>query len=274
MAYKINIDIGGMCLFVAQPSTAVGVPDRMHVLMPSTPPGGEHANHRHLPVLAFDAAYQADSKLELSTGMQVHILLRELVVKINGSDAGLKICPDIADLTPITSTLKPDVLGKDSQSLTTSRITLEDGQMAGLFPGVCWEWQGQVKRLAHIVRWLIDVPSDPPFELELRNLRSDTLAFKIPLRPKPGATDLIKLNIFHVPPGDLPLEPGEPEQPAYNAPAPHFEPYYTLFDPPPPVRVPLFRSVEGCKPLGGSGCTKIQEAGGSPYTCMVAGVTL
>jgi hypothetical protein len=143
-----------------------------------------------------------------------------------------------------------------------------------VYPGACWKWQGQVRKLAHIVRWIIDVPTDPPFNLELCKLGTKDVVLKIPLQPKPGAGDVIRLNILHVPPDDLPLEKIEPMIPGDDSPAPHFAAYYTLFDPPLTVPVPLFRSVDTCTPKGGSGCTKLQDAGGSPFTCMVGGVTI
>ena len=273
MAYKVNIDIGGSCLFVARPSSDAGAPDRMHVLMPAKHPG-PHGDHRHIPVLSFDAAFQQGSTLDLNTGQEVYVLLREIEVLFGGSGATLKICPDIADLTQAGSKLADGVLGNDDKELLTSRVTLEAGRSYGVFPGACWKWKGDVRRLAHIVRWQIDVPADPPFYVELRELRTGTEMYKIPLQPELGKGDVIKLNIYHVPPEDLPLEKTVEDTPADDSPAPHFAAYYGLFTPPLSLPVPLFRTVDACTPYGGTGCTKLQDAGGSPFTCMVGGVTL
>jgi len=102
-----------------------------------------------------------------------------------------------------------------------------------------------------------------PFYVELRELRTGTEMYKIPLQPELGKGDVIKLNIYHVPPEDLPLEKTVEDTPADDSPAPHFAAYYGLFTPPLSLPVPLFRTVDACTPYGGTGCTKLQDAGGA-----------
>lgn len=275
MAYNLNLDIGGLCLFVSQPSTSAGVPDRMHVLMPANVGADSgHVGHRHIPLLVFDATYLTGFNIPPKT-MMVHILLRELTVEIPGPGASLFRCPDIVDLTPVVGKpLRKGVLALDPLNLTTSRVTMAAGRMNGLYPGVCWGWDpGQTRRMAHRVRWTAMFDDTGPFKLKLNELRTGNPNREISLTAQPGTPlDSIDLTIVHCPPDDLPVEiaPVGPA-PEYDAPAPHFDAYFSLFDAGANVRVPLFRSVEGCMAFEGTGCEKLQDEGGSPYTCMVAG---
>ena len=294
MAYKLNIDFAGMCLFVPRTDGA----DRMHVVLPAMAghSEGEHSTHRHIPLLVFDPAYLAVEDEEgnplpeantVPKGMLVSkLLLRDLVatIAVDGMEADICLCPDILDLKDVVGNkLISDVLTTDPGKRAVARVDLRAGRMTALNPGVCWEWiPGQAQRVAHRVRWTVDIAGDepePPLLLHLDGLHGTS--GKDPLKFRPlgtGGSRAIQLTVLHSPPGDVPPDPGHPEKPPYNAPAPHFEGYYGLFENNVPVRVPLFRSVNGCTPKGtqSGGCDKCivdAEMGGSPYTCMVTGLT-
>src|SRR4051812_32305155 len=115
-----------MCLFVAQPSAA-----RMDVVLPSMGGGGEHSNHRHVPLLVFDAAHLdlKDIDPKVLSGLKVHIPLRHLAFEVSGTTAPiLSLCADMADLKPVTTThvLAEGILddGKPVAKELASRITL------------------------------------------------------------------------------------------------------------------------------------------------------
>ncbi|HET7462691.1 MAG TPA: hypothetical protein VFJ82_15660, partial [Longimicrobium sp.] len=268
--YTLNIEFAGLCLFVAQASTGAGVPNKMHVVMPVRAGGGEHSLHRHVPLLVFNTGH-LNGKAPVP-GVDAHVLLRDLFFELPGTGASLKICPDIADLTPVTTghPLIPGVL--EDSDLITTRFTLVNGEMTGLFAGACWEWTaGEVRRIAHRVRWTAKMP-DEELSLELKGLHPEGDPMTITLKPL-GTDPIITLEVHHSPPGDLPPEAGEPEEPALDEEAQHFGTYYSLFPAGTPVQVPKFKSVKACTPKGGTGCELLGDQGGSPYTCMVAGYT-
>jgi hypothetical protein len=273
VAFTLNIDFAGMCLFVAKPSAG-----RMYVVLPSAGGGGEHSDHRHVPLLVFDAAHLDLTGIPpaLLSGLKVHVPLRHLSFTVPGTAPVLSLCPDMADLTPVAKghALLDGVLddGNPAPDELASRITLETGKIAGLFPGACWQWANTVRRVAHKVRWSATLEG-ASFSLDLTALRAEGTQRTIALRPLPTGNGTITLKVHHSPPGDLPPEQGTPERPVYNAAAPHFEGYYTLFEGDLPAEVPLFRTVQGCNATGGADCTPISDMGGSPYTCMVAGIT-
>jgi hypothetical protein len=273
VAFTLNIDFAGMCLFVAKPSES-----RMYVVLPSMGGGGEHSDHRHVPLLVFDGAHLdlKDIDPKILSGLKIHIPLRHLAFEVSGTTAPtLSLCADMADLTKVTTghPLRDGVLsGMPVPDELASRITLKTGAIAGLFPGACWQWANTVRRVAHKVRWSAKLDG-ASFPLDLTALRAEGTPKTIALRPLPGSDGTITLKVHHSPPGDLPPEQGTPEKPVYNASAPHFEGYYTLFEGDPSVEVPLFRSVQGCKSEVETNCKPISDMGGSPYTCMVAGIT-
>lgn len=294
MAYKLNIDFAGMCMFVPRTDGA----DRMHVVLPAMAghSEGEHSTDRHIPLLVFDPAYLAvedkdgnplPDAVTVPKGVYLSkLLLRDLVatIAVTGMEADVCLCPDILDLKDVVGNkLVADVLTTDGGHRTVARVDLRAGGMTALSPGACWEWiPGQAQRIAHRVRWTVDIAGaepEPPFLLQLDGLHGTS--GKVPLKLRPlgtGGSRAINLMVLHSPAGDIPPDPGNPEKPSYNASAPHFEGYYGLFDVGVPVRVPLFRSVNGCTPKGtqSGGCDKCTldvDMGGSPYTCMVTGLT-
>ena len=273
MAFTLRITFSGLCLFVPEPVS--GGTGRMHVLMPGMFGHHHHGMDRHVPVLAYDAGYLVQGGPPMGVPALAK-LTGHKVIPVAGEAAELALCDHIVDLREITGRpVDPDHLGADTKRKLVSRVTLGAGAMTRVSPGVCWEWRpGEFRPIAHRVEWEI-----PDVQGDRLTLVSEPIAggggsrILGTLFPRDG---LLSLDVFHETPQDLPPDP----MPVDHQPTPelgehpkHFSSYYGLFGGPVPVVMPRYwGALSDCPPLANPCAIIPPEMGGTPFTCLVAGV--
>ncbi|SOD03324.1 hypothetical protein SAMN05216486_11019 [bacterium JGI 053] len=274
---EVRIIVSGLCLFA--PDSGL-----MHVLMP-----GSSAPHRHVAILEFDVAHLSQG----STGrarVTAQYSLRDLMVTFpkstDGSSVTPTLCQQIGNLRAVTGNgVKPGLLQANPSGPLASRVTMQSGKNTLVQVGdACWNVPGlppQPRRLAHRALWSIPGVVDGALNLAPTRFDGTTPApisfpplFPILLPPEDNPngppSDVIRLFLHHVPGDDLPPDPATPNRPTtlpYTA--PHFPMFYSLFDSPASTPVPELVSETECDLPGA--CKPIQFAGGSPFTCMLAG---
>jgi hypothetical protein len=273
MAFTLRITFSGLCLFVPE---AVGDPGtgRMHVLMPSM--GGHHHDpaDRHIPVLSYDAGYLVQGAGTLGVTSVAKLTGYQLAFG-TGDAASTALCSQIVNLKEVTGRdVDADHLGADSKKKLVSRVTLREGAITRVAPGVCWEWKpGEFRPVAHRVEWEIeDVPGDS------LTITGQALRGGGPdraLGTLHAVDGRINLEILHETPQDLPPDPlpMEHQHPPMPGDSPkHFTAYYGLFGEPVPIVLPRYwGKLSECPPLPG-GCPEIPpDMGGTAFTCLVGG---
>lgn len=261
---KVNILFSGLCLFVPKRG-ADPLRGMMHVLLPHHHHGG--AADRHAAALRFDSAHLRAASPSPSL-IFAQVLLRDRAFQIANGNAELKLCAQIVDLRPVTGT-SIDPLSSTTTDRIDSRVTLGSGKMTAVSPGHCWKWDPEGTRpLAHQALWTMDV-TDGSLTLLLQHLRKAEET-EVTLHPIDG---VINLEVHHVPHGDLPLDPPVHQAPPPETQPPHFRAFYDVFGPSTPVLLPRYKGpLVDCGSLQDP-CPVIPELGGSPFTCMMAGVT-
>lgn len=267
MAFNLNINYSGLCMFVPK-AAASGAPSRMHVLLPKAR-GHEHGEDRHVPILWFDAAHL---RQDVSAGDGVFVLrsLMQRTIIVPGTGASTEVKKDIVNLRSVTNRpVDDDHLGRDTRGQLVSRVTLEAGKMCAIAPGAIWEWApSEFRHMAFQVVWTIENMSDVSLTLQLRDFSGNVIETLQPLYPlDPAGKNEINLFIHHVPAGDL---PPEPEQNAHE-PEPgfmplHFLSFYSVFGGAVPMRLP---KLWGTDPQSRSFKT-LTDRGGSPFNCILA----
>jgi hypothetical protein len=273
MAFTLRITFSGLCLFVPEP---VGAGGRMHVLMPGM---FEHPNHgaeRHVSVLAYDTGHLvAGSPL---TGISALAKLAGHTFSPAGSGAAadLKLCSQIVNLREVTNQpVDPDHLGADVKKKLVSRVTLGAGKITRVSPGVCWEWgPGEFRPIAHQVEW--EVPNVQGDRITLVSEPIDGGGTSRALGTLFPVDGRVNLKVFHEMQQDLPPDPlpiADQPKPKPGDSPPHFAAYYDLFGGPVPTRMPKYRGeLDDCPALPDPCAVLPPDLGGTPFTCLVAGV--
>lgn len=275
MAFTLRITFSGLCLFVPEPASASGTTGRMHVLMPGMFGHHHHGADRHVPVLAYDAGYLVPG----SQAMGVPALAKltgHTFTPVAGDLADTRLCSHIVDLREITGrSVDPDHLGADTKRRLVARVTLGAGRITRVSPGVCWEWRpGEFRPIAHRVEWEIpDVQGDQLTLLTEPISGGSGRRMLGTLYPRDG---LVNLEVFHetpqdLPPDPMPVEHQSPPMPGENP--KHFSAFYGLFGGPVPIVLPRYwGTLADCPPLADPCAVLPPEMGGTPFTCLVAGV--
>jgi hypothetical protein len=84
---------------------------------------------------------------------------------------------------------------------------------------------------------------------------------------------VINVGVHHVPHGDLPLDPPVHLPPSPETQPPHFRAFFHVLGPSVPVVLPRYKGPPADCPPQDDPCPSLPELGGSPFTCMVAGLT-
>jgi hypothetical protein len=272
MAFTLRITFSGLCLFVPE-AAGGGATGRMHVLMP-----GMFAHHhagpdRHLAVLSYDAGSLVKGARVLGVPT-LGTLDRHVLEFGSGDTADLGLCGHIPDLKEVTGRgVDPDHLADDRQGKLMSRVTLRSGRIVGVAPGVCWEWQGGTRPIAHKVMWEIPDVEGDGLEIEARPLGGGGLARPLGmLFPTNGQ---LQLEVHHDTSENLPPAPLPVSRQAIPAPGDeprHFSAFYDVFGEGVTRVLPRYREADDCPPVANP-CKSLPEwMGGTPYTCLVAGV--
>jgi len=273
MAFKLLIEISGMCMFVPKPQLReADPPDRMFVLLPR--PEHEHGADRHVAVLAFDSALLRADATDPDDSI-VLTSLDDLELHVPGETPDLFVCPEIPNLRVVTvRPVDSALLGPDPDpSRLLSRVELNGGQMTAVDPGACWEWPaGAFRNMAFRVRWQVDFAAAESLHLVLTDL-SGGGDRTIELHPLPamdeGEPGVIAIRVLHVPAEDLPPTPEEHhDTPPFGFEPEHFRSFFRLFGEALPVVLPkLWGPGDFC---GTPVCPSILGEGGSPFNCIVA----
>ena len=274
MAFTLRITFSGLCLFAPE-TTPGGTTGRMHVLMPGMFGHHHHGEDRHVPMLAYDAGHLLQGSPAMGS-LTVAKLTGYKLAPVEGESADVRMCSHIVDLREITNRpVDPDHLRADTRKKLVSRVTLGAGRITRVAPGVCWEWRpGEFRPIAHRVEWEI-----PEMEGDRLTLVADPISGGGAAKPLGTLFPIdgrINLEIIHETPQDLPPDP----LPLEHQPVPmpgespkHFSAFYGLFGGPVPIVLPRYWGKLGDCPTLPGGCDLIPPAmGGSPYTCLVAGV--
>lgn len=274
MAFTLRITFSGLCLFVPE-AAGEGGTGRMHVLLPGM--FGHHhcGTDRHVAALSYDAGALVQGGPVL--GVPVMARLDRQTLSFGGGDtASLSLCAHIPDLKGITGQgVDPDHLADDTRGKLVSRVTLRAGQITRVAQGVCWEWEGEFRPMAHRVEWEIDIPDLDADRLTVIATPLGGGASKSlgTLFPNEG---LLSLTVYHdtvdnLPPDPLPAE----HQPTLNPgqEAPHFAAFYGVFGGPVPMKLPRYwGKLADCPPLE-NGCAPLPpDMGGNAFGCVSAGV--
>ncbi|HEX2076138.1 MAG TPA: hypothetical protein VHG08_00465 [Longimicrobium sp.] len=275
MAFTLRITFSGLCLFVPE---AVGgrTTGRMHVLLPGMF-GHHHAGaDRHIAALSYDAGSLVQGGPML--GVPSLATLSGLALELGSGDtAELGLCGHIPDLKEITGRpVDRDHLGADTRGKLAARVTLGAGRITRVAPGVCWEWRpGEFRPIAHKVEW------------EIPRVKGDRLAVTAtPLggggAPRPLGTlfptnGRLSLEVHHDTSENLPPDPVPVAQqavPALGEHPRHFSAFYEVFGGPVPTLLPRYRGPRTDCPGIANPCETLEEEmGGTPYTCLAAGVS-
>jgi hypothetical protein len=273
MAFTLRITFSGLCLFVPE-ATGGGTTGRMHVLMPGMF-GHHHAGaDRHVPVLSYDSGALVQDGAAL--GVPAMARLTGYALSFGGGDtAALQLCGHIPDLREITNQpVDPDALAGDTRQKLVARVTLGAGGITGVAPGVCWEWGGEFRPIAHQLRW--EIPGVQGDRLTIVGTPLGGGGASRPLGTLFPTEGLLSLNVLHetvenLPPDPLPAEhqpglmPGE--QP------PHFAAYYAVFGGPVPMEIPRYwGKLSDCPPIANPCVALPPDMGVTAYTCIMAGV--
>jgi hypothetical protein len=273
MAFTLRITFSGLCLFAPE-AAGGGTTGRMHVLLPGM--FGHHHDgvDRHVAVLSYDAGALVQGGPPL--GVPAMARLTGHALSFGGGDtASLQLCGHIPDLKAVTDqAVDPDTLAGDTRQKLVSRVTLGAGSITGVAPGVCWEWQGEFRPIAHQVRW------------EIPNMEGDRLTVVAtplggggvsrPLGTLFPTDGLLSVSVLHetvenLPPDPLPAE-HQPELRPGEQPR-HFAAYFGLFGGPVPMVIPRYwGKLADCPPLANP-CTALPpDMGLTAFGCIVAGV--
>ncbi|WP_420126200.1 hypothetical protein [Longimicrobium sp.] len=275
MAFTLRITFSGLCLFVPEPATPGGTTGRMHVLMPGMFGHHHHGADRHVPVLAYDTGHLVQGAAAMGVSALAKLTGHELVIA-DGDGANLHLCDHIVDLRGVTGRgVDPDHLGPDTKRKLVSRVTLGAGEITGVSPGVCWEWRpGEFRPIAHRVQWDIPDVQGDSLILETAPIGGGGASRALgTLFPVDGR---VNLEVFHETPQDLPPDP----MPMDHQPAPmpgdhpkHFSAFYGVFGGPVPMVLPRYwGTLADCPPLADPCAILPPQMGGTPLTCLVAGV--
>jgi hypothetical protein len=281
MPFTLKVSFTGMCLFVPDA-------DRMHVLLPGTagghggaPAGGgsrhEGHDHRgegggnggghgghveaHAARLVFDTAHLRPNGVRLD-GIPASISLRNLLLELPAS--GRAFAGQLpADLVRVNRAIRPEVFDPaTAQDLLTSRVTLRSGRCTDHDPGACWDWDNGPRAMSHVVEWSIeDFPGDS-LENPLQLLGGAAGGRVGPFFPVNGE---VLLEVWHVPPAELPPVDDLPVVPSPGDEAHHFAAFDRLLQAP-VGRLPRFSGL-GCSTPGQG---KFRDKGRVGYSCMSA----
>jgi hypothetical protein len=263
MAFTLSIHFSGLCLFVPEPGTL----NRMHVLLPSA----TGSMHHHVPVMQFDAAHlKPGGTSSPPTELAAQALVRGgQMVLGGGAGASTTVCPEIVDVAGVAGTsVLPHLLTGNGGGLLATRITLTEGRMEAVAPGLCWTWDPSQpsRRMAHQAWWEMTV-SDSAIEIPWTALATGGEA---PERPKlypigSAGNEKINVSILHLPREEHGFEP-QAGMPPHNGVAEHFGMYYPLFGLNQVPRLPRNPVGGNCGPKG---CDHRTPMGSSAFNCML-----
>jgi hypothetical protein len=235
--FTIQIKFRCMCFFVPDGSDASKT--RMHVLMPDTS-GHQHHDHDgrqgsghgvdpHVARLVYPT--RDGGRLEGGKADFVDLKEYALVLPPGGAGASLDLPPELVDLTPITGSVDPALLGEVGHPRVVSRITLEGGGATDHESGATWEFVGHVREMSQQITWTIpDVEGDrltwslTRLKPEGEEAREDDVV-KLP-DAFPAEDGILRLVVHHVMESDFPT-PDLKRDPAVST--KHFDAYYDLF---------------------------------------------
>ncbi|MBW3570006.1 MAG: hypothetical protein KY467_02760 [Gemmatimonadetes bacterium] len=266
MPFKLQIEFAGLCMFAARSDDH----PRMYVLMPSVR-GNHHGVGLHIPVLKFDTNHLQPGQTG-GSGLFAQKLLRNREFVIPGSGAAQPICSQIADVGQATGKqVLPNLLGPSPSGLA-ARVTLLGGAMTAVARGACWEWQaGEYRTLSHRALWEVPAMEGDALPIELLSLATSQPEH-LTLYPVTAGSELVlRINVHHMTAEDLvPEQTSTGRRPDVGDYGWHFAPYYDLFGPQTPLRLPRFRPDADCLSATGT-CAEWLESGGLAYNCMLAG---
>jgi len=257
MAFDLEIEFVGLCMFVFGPRIDdPGVRD-MYVLLPQVTPSATIPPH--VARLCVDTAYLQPASTQL------HGLLAQ--APLEGVGLGFRnrdpLDPSLpAELAAVPHRLDRAVID-DPGSLLTARVSLGSGvYLPPVRPrehAMCWEYPNAVTRqmLTTTITWTIKGMDGDHLDLELTPFVGNAPAPLPTLYPIGDTIKRIQLSIYHTEREMLPPNPQTMPVPAPGTKATHFSAYNILFDPPAEVFDPVFYGAS-CNVNGGA----------VPYTCM------
>jgi hypothetical protein len=273
MAFTLRISFSGLCLFVPEPVGGGGT-GRMHVLMPGMSGHHHGPEHRHVPVVVYDAGSLVQGGGPLGVPALARLTGHTLTLG-DGDTAGLSLCGQIVDLAEITGRpVDPDHLDADTSNKLVSRVTLRAGAITRVASAHCWEMRpGEVRPIAYKVEW--EIPDYPGDGLTLSARPLGGGGSPRPLGMLHPHNGMLSIEIMHETVQDMPPEPLPADmhpQMQFDETPPHFSAFYALFGDGATVVIPRYRgTVDECPPVAGA-CPEIPpELGAYASTCMVAG---
>jgi len=263
MSFNLQITIGGLCLLVPEKDSA-GRPRSLHVLMPDTPPTGDHA---HRPRLYYLKSYH-DAGAGATEAHVIDLSGRDLDLSHVVSDTALNLdlSPEVFsfDRAPVPRVV-PRTLIDWSQfpQGVRSRMRVNSGAELGdrILPGGIWDFEGQAIQMATAISWgLLNVPGNT---LELSGAPGVLTA------KDEGAGPAIRLFLLHLPEEEtmkeIPPElPQSDKDVGIGEMACHFGYIYPLLRPNVPRSHPSFRRRPVLDPR------QLAANFGSELTCMLA----
>ncbi len=146
MSFTLRMSFHGMCMFVREGT------DALHVLMPST--GGSVSSGNcacvHVPRLTFDSAHLRPNQTARDA-LDVHVSLQKK--KLEFPQAGDTLDNTLPANLAKVGHAREDVVTGENTELVASRVLLLNGSCSDHAQGACWEWQGQIQRLSHVIEW-------------------------------------------------------------------------------------------------------------------------
>jgi hypothetical protein len=220
MSFTLRVSFHGMCLFIQPQDT-----EEMHVLMPATggtADGDSCACEPHVPRLIFDAAHLLPNQTAPNYA-QVHYSLKNRVLDLpqagNAFDGALP--SGLANL----GSVRADVVSGENVDLVASHVVMRNGSVTDYAKGDCWEWQGQIQRLSHIVEWSVADLTGDSLDLALQGLAGGYSGAVPTLYPING---VVELEVWHAPHTELPPDYIVPPPPTTRGAAQHFASYGKL----------------------------------------------
>jgi len=263
MAFDLEIEFVGLCLFVPDPDTR-----RLRVLAPSTCHGAPPEMEEHVVRLCFDIAYLQPGSTSPS-GILALVPVNRQELELTGTpEPNLTLPGELGNIRDVTAQpFRAGVLdGSDPDKHLSARVQATSGWCAGYAKGACWNYPNSTDRqcLCNRLTWAVARDEDR-LEWALTALDGGTgrelpVLYPIAEQVEGETVEKIKVALYHTTRDELPPDPAKPGPPAPGTPAHHFAGFYTVYECPWPTVVPTFVGLS---------CDNV-STGGSPYTCMAA----
>lgn len=273
MSIDLNLTFTGLCLYL--PDDRDSARRSLHVLLlaphlnghaghghpaqgdgrPSED-GGEHdhEHEQHYPYLFYDVAYEQPGATALSGHYRgVHLQDRVLELPAIGQSLDMAL-RDVPNVSPIAERLVVrDFVGTNPGAKVAARVTLATGRAVEVDAGQPWELgAGNLIPIAFRIVWRVAPLPDQPLELHLGGLNGGPGMDLPPLHPIDGA---ITLRVVNLPIGELSPEARPVARPAEGSRMHHFRAFYSLFQDPARVLIPIWRGMG------------VESVMGVSYTC-------